>query len=101
MGRHSLVLYLSALVFVSVVGQHPLAGQQQDNQVEINFADELSLETLAELISKKLSLNIIYDQNKLKGKKISLKAPDRIEDDQLISLLQSACLLYTSPSPRD
>jgi len=90
MSRHSLVLYLSALFFSSVVCQQPLVGQQQGNQVEINFADELSLETLAELISKKLSLNIIYDQNKLKGKKISLKAPDKLKDDQLISLLQSA-----------
>lgn len=90
MSRHSIVLYLSALIFASAACQQPLVGQQKGNQVEINFTDELSLETLAELISKKLNLNIIYDKGKIKGKKISLKAPDKLKDDQLISLLQSA-----------
>ena len=70
--------------------QEPTTSAIDGKGLSAKLADEIELEVLADLVSQKLRFNILYDKKKLENKRVMLRAPSKINADQLIALLQSA-----------
>ena len=90
----SLILPLAALPAALPIAQQSSTalapGQPPDEgMVELTFSDEVDLKALIDYVSKRLSINILYDEQTV-NKKITIKAPAKIPARSLLALLQSA-----------
>ncbi len=57
--------------------------------VQLNFPNEIEIVALIDLVSQRLGVKILYD-DKISGKRISIKAPTEIPAQSLMSVLESA-----------
>ena len=57
--------------------------------IELNFTQTLELKTLIDYVSKRLNINIIYDEN-IGNNRISLTTPSKVTEAQLLALLKNA-----------
>ncbi len=57
--------------------------------VSLNFPDDMELKLLAEYVSQRTGLKLLYDP-KISGKRITIKAPTQVPVDSLVGLLESA-----------
>ena len=64
-------------------------GLQQEGMLKLNLAGEIELRVLADYVSSRLKMKILYDEE-IANKKISIRAPDEVPTDSLLGLLQSA-----------
>jgi len=87
----------SAAVFVSLcllVAPAALApGVADDERVEdplvdLNLPEDLEVTVLADLVSDRLNVNIVYDE-KARGKRVTIKTPAKVPRSSLLDLLRS------------
>lgn len=57
--------------------------------VALNLPADMELTVLVDIVSRKLSLNILYDEQ-IRGKRVTLKTPRNLPKDSLLTLLESA-----------
>lgn len=57
--------------------------------IKLNFPDNVELRVLLDFVSKRLNVNIIYD-DKMASKRITIKAPAAIPPESLMGLLESS-----------
>ncbi len=60
-----------------------------EEMVQLNFPQEIEVETLVEYVSERLQISIFYDEA-ISGKRITVRAPKKIPVSSLLNLLQSA-----------
>ena len=72
------------LAAASGVGLHA-----QDESIDLNFPESISVESLVALVSEKQGLRILYDAN-VASKKVTIRAPGPVPPKSLTSVLQSA-----------
>src|ERR1043165_9287498 len=87
-----MVSLASAALSESVVAQ-PVARPGPSGTVQLNFADEITLDQLADYVGSRVGGNIIYDQQAL-TKKVVIKAPVPVPSNALLSLLDSALQIH-------
>jgi general secretion pathway protein D len=80
------VLVCGAVAAPLCIGQEQTATDAQT--ISINLPDDVALNMLADYVSQRLKLNIIYDEE-LARQKITIKAPTQVPTESLLSLLQS------------
>ncbi len=75
----------------TVLAQPP--GRAPQSTVQLNFAEEMPLDQLADYVSARLGFNIIYDQQVL-SKKVAIKSPAPVPAAALLSLLESSLQIH-------
>lgn len=60
-----------------------------DTGISLNFPENLELKILAEYVSGRLGMNILYDEQ-IGNRRVTIKAPARIPESSLIGLFESA-----------
>ncbi len=60
-----------------------------DEQVQLVFPENIEVRTLIDYVSKRLSLNIIFQDESLAKRRITLTTPTRIPKDSLLGFLQT------------
>ena len=76
------------LVCVALAQERP-QGERAAGEVTLNFPDSVPIKTLADYVSQRLNINILYDEQ-IGAKKVTIKAPAAIPADSLLGLLESA-----------
>jgi len=96
MSRHGAVLVCLAMAALSTaraLGQAarsaPPTGPKTAGTIRLNLPDNVELKVLADYVSERLGMNILYDEQAGK-KRITVKAPAEIPKESLLGLLQSA-----------
>ena len=72
-------------------GQAPVVGGQaaDEEMVQLTLGDDIEMKLVIDLVSDRLGVNILYDEQIL-NKKLTIKAPAGIPAKSLLGLLQSA-----------
>lgn len=72
---------------------HDAAAQAQEAPAEpmirLNFPQDLELETFVEYVSRRLDINILYDQE-VARRRVTLRSPAEIPESSLLGVLESA-----------
>lgn len=71
----------------SALGQ--AARKPKAGMIRLNFPENVEVKVLAEYVSQRLGVNIIYDEQ-VGAKRVTIKAPVAIPKDSLLGLLESA-----------
>ncbi|MBI1368407.1 MAG: hypothetical protein GC162_07100 [Planctomycetes bacterium] len=89
--RH-LVLLVCCFIAVAVSpmlrADEAVPAAESDAFVTLNFPENLDLKVLVDYVSKRLNLNILYDES-LANQHVTLQAPSRIPVSSLLGLLES------------
>jgi len=84
------VQYLGlAFILLSAAGLQAAPAAERSKNVKINFPESVELSTLVDFVSDHLQVNIIYDQQSLKGQ-VTIKSPREIPAETLLEVLNSA-----------
>jgi type II secretory pathway component GspD/PulD (secretin) len=68
----------------------PAGTQPADELVSMDFpADGVELSLLADIVTRRLHIPIVYDEQ-LKGKKVIIRVPSKVPESALLGILQSA-----------
>jgi type II secretory pathway component GspD/PulD (secretin) len=59
-----------------------------DGQVQLAFPDNIEVSTLVDYVSKRLGMNIIFQDDSLSKRRVRLLSPTRIPKDSLLGVLQ-------------
>ncbi len=65
------------------------SAQAQTELIEINLPEKLNLQSFIAYISKRLDLNILYDDKTVGEKTITIKAPNKVPAESVMDLLES------------
>ncbi len=91
--RAGLRLVLAILVLAGGASFGQVPGTQParaDEPVVLDFPEDgVELKTLAEIVTKRLGIPIIYDDS-IEGKKVILRVPQKVPESALLGILQSA-----------
>lgn len=84
-------LLLCAVILAQTHAATPASGPAAvvDEQVALNFPDNVELKSLVEYVSDRLGINILYDEQ-IVNQRLTLKTPAEIPKSSLLELLQSA-----------
>jgi type II secretory pathway component GspD/PulD (secretin) len=67
----------------------PAAVAERVVTVQLNFPQEIPIQTLVEFVGKRLQINILYDKE-IADKRINIKAASNVPIDSLLGVLESA-----------
>jgi len=83
---------LAWAVMVVVAGpiyaQQPVSGDPP-GEIVLNFPENLELKVLVDYVSKRLGINILYDEQ-IANRRVTIEAPQSIPESSLLGLLESA-----------
>jgi type II secretory pathway component GspD/PulD (secretin) len=96
----SLVPLLISISLVNgILGSNPALAQavvgdlqptdSSSGMVQLNFEGDIEIKDLIDLVSKRLGVNILYDEQIL-NKKVNIRSPQEVRPESLLGLLQSA-----------
>lgn len=91
----ALGLFLAAAFVSGEAAAQPAASQPAPGFVELNFPPNVKLRVVVEYLSKRLGINLLYDEQ-VDGKTLTIPSPTRVPADQLSrvdSTKFSACFL--------
>jgi type II secretory pathway component GspD/PulD (secretin) len=80
---------ISLNLVLGQVGKESLSVENASAGVELNFENEIEIKDLIDMVSKRLGINILYDEQIL-NKKVNIRSPIDVPPESLLSLLQSA-----------
>ena len=66
----------------------PKPQEQEEELIQFNLPENVSLKVLADFVGQKLDLNIVYDQQ-INGRTVTIKAPNALPASSLRQLLES------------
>jgi len=85
----AVIFGLSAPRSPSQAVAQPPAPADPNAPVQLNFPNEVEIKVLVDLVSQRLGIKILYDEQ-IANKRISIKAPTAIPASSLVSVLESA-----------
>ncbi len=93
MNRMTRALLTSVLLaaFLGILQQD--AAARQDEKVKVNFVD-VELDQLAKQVEKSTKKSFLYQDQLLKGKKVTLQSESAITPDEFYRVFQSICLMH-------
>lgn len=91
--RHSLPLVIAWLqVCLATVAHaqsvHEPSRQPQAEGISLNFPENVELKVFVQYVSKRLGINILYDEQVI-SRRITLQSPENIPESSLLGLLES------------
>jgi general secretion pathway protein D len=67
----------------------PVVPNPPDAEIELNFPEEIEVRALVDLVSNRLKVRILYDEQ-IANKKITIRSPGKIPVKSLLAVLESA-----------
>lgn len=86
--RRPCVIFACLLLLCGSATAQVTATKPADEMIQLNLPQTVELKLLIEYVSKRLDINIVYDEP-IGLTKVALSGPMKIRKDQLLSLLQS------------